>query len=317
MNYVFRFFFTFVFFSSCSFAINCSQAKQKTLTNDLSMLQNICVGSLTGALEVSVNQPLFYFKNKLQTGSAISKNPRDWYKGYGVNVCSMAPITAVQVFADAELKRAMQGFNDLTEMQKLACASAAGAFSSFVSSPSELVMLYQQNSSNSFVNSFEQLTNNPKKGYLNLTRGVWPVACRDGGFAAGYLAVSPYLKKQFMKQTNNETVASLGSGVVSGVLTAGFTHPFDTVKTRLQNDTVKDQLHHNIELQNATVKAELQNDINRVKYNNSLDVVKHVYNKEGFKGFYKGFTPRALRVASAVTLMSWATQELTEFIKNN
>lgn len=97
-----------------------------------SFLTNVGVGAIAGIVEVTVDQPLIYFKNCVQTvrlrlanslpfvrwfhagpspsrtlcfyssvthlqGQKIHFAPSVLYRGYGINAASLGPITAVQV----------------------------------------------------------------------------------------------------------------------------------------------------------------------------------------------------------------------------
>jgi solute carrier family 25 carnitine/acylcarnitine transporter 20/29 len=80
------------------------------------------------------------------------------------------------------------------------------------------------------------------------------------------------------------TVALCGS--LTGVIVWLATFPIDVVKTRIQADSFLSP-----------------------KYNGMLDCTKATFRAEGFKGFYKGFSPCLLRAipANGATFLAYET----------
>jgi len=72
------------------------------------------------------------------------------------------------------------------------------------------------------------------------------------------------------------------AGFISGACGPMFNAPIDTIKTRIQ-----------------------KNPSSELGWTRFVNVTKGIYTNEGFKAFYKGLTPRVLRVApgQAITFM--------------
>jgi hypothetical protein len=240
--------------------------------------KNITIGSLTGIAEVTVNQPLVYVKNALQQGNRLV--PQHCYRGYSVNAASSAPITAVQVAANGILQKVFaRDKQQLSDAQKTAASFGAGALSALISSPCELLMMHQQTTGKSIEHTVRQLLES--RGITGFTRGLVPTALRDGGFTIGYLSLAKKIQQQLLTRMDSKTCAALAAGVVSGLLAGVVTHPCDTVKTHMQSN-------------NTTV----------------LQAMQELYKSSGLKSFYRGISPRTIRIALAVTLMSTLSQKL-------
>ena len=251
-----------------------------------SPLRALLNGSVIGVAEVTVNQGLSFIKNRLQQGKPLNHTRLSVvYRGYGVNAGSMAPITAVQTGTNAAATQVLKAYTgkELSDLQKMYVAFGAGAISGLVSCPAEMVMLHQQNSGH----SLQQTTRNLAAfGWSSLYRGLPHTMIRDGGFTVGYLALGQLICKRLGLDERNKLQNALVGGVPAGLFAAASTHPFDTVKTKLQEDNKK------------------------AIYKNSYDVLKALMKEGGYKALFKGLTPRATRVASAITIMSYLNERL-------
>jgi len=195
----------------------------------------------------------------------------------------------MQVAGDAYVQQQVRAVQkaELSDVQKVASASVAGACSGLVAGPSELVMLAQQQNGASLLKATKAVF--AAHGLRGLLRGVGPTMVRDGGFAAGYLGLKPVLHEKLKAQA--AAASGVVAGLAAGVATAAVTHPFSVVKTYLQND------------------------LQRAQYKNSVAVARSLCQLHGLKGFFKGFTPRATRVVSALMLMSKVKEMLTQYLQ--
>lgn len=271
-----------------------SPAKQQ-----ITPFENAAIGAIGGVCEVIVDQPLVYFKNALQQGKQISFNPVVFYRGFGINAGSMAPITAIQVAADGGFKNyflsnSKEKRTELTPGEKVAAGFLAGACSAFVSSPAELIMLRQQNSGDSFGKTIKEMV--ALRGAPGFYRGFTSSAIRDGGFSVGYLALADVVKKELDHKFSPDGQplgwTTLTGGVLAGVAAAIFTHPFDTVKTDIQADFQKN------------------------KSSNLLSALSARARTQGLLSFYNGVGPRGLRVIIGVCLLSYIKTTLTNVLLN-
>lgn len=88
----------------------------------------------------------------------------------------------------------------------------------------------------------------------------------------------------------NKELSALLSSSISGLCEVSLTHSFDNIKTLTQYNA--------------------QKNINK----RTIDIIKSIYKKNGFKGFYKGFIPRLTGIIPMRTIF-WSTQFYsTEFL---
>ena len=158
----------------------------------------------------------------------------------------------------------------------------AGFGSSLVCGPSEMIMTHQMQTKTGMMPTINHLR--AKYGNLILTRGLLPTGFRDGGFTCGYTAMPGIINEEL----NNEA-ASL---ILSGAICAGITHPFDTTKTKMQTE------------------------VGHKEFGSMVYTAQNIYKNEGVHGFYKGLTPRGLRVICAISFLNCATNWLEKNLPN-
>ncbi len=148
--------------------------------------------------------------------------------------------------------------SDLSPVQRVAVAASAGVATSFVSTPSELVIIQQQvRVSCGTVPACclpmralicaAQRTCAPllatAKGLIKehgagvLLRGAVPCMLRESAYTAGYLGTAPLVTGLLMRSSSlkdSPGTALLLGGMLSGVAASVITQPLDTVKTRMQ-----------------------------------------------------------------------------------
>jgi hypothetical protein len=277
----------------------------KQPTEQHSFIDNSLIGALSGVCEVTINQPAIAIKNELQTrikapktehaatfakknvGATLSK----LYKGYGVNVASMAPITAIQVGVYGVLTDYFARKGNLSDREKTAAAFLAGTASALASSPADMLVIQQgQVTKDTFLNTLKAIIGNEKANPFavlsKLYRGVLPTAIRDGGFTVGYLALGDIIKKSFAIDTGNKLTDTALSGIPAGLIAGVITHPFDRISTSLKKDLAKES------------------------YRNSFQTALKIAQEEGIAGLFKGLIPRATRIAIAIPVLSYVKELL-------
>src|SRR5581483_6510281 len=184
--------------------------QNKEIISYKDIAKNILVGSCTGVAEVIVNQPLIYFKNMLQQGKRISLNPKIAYRGLGVGVACMAPTTAVQFGVEKGLQNIFPGAETIPTTLR---SVSAGAFSALVSSPTELIVLHQQNSGMHSWKTIRTLVG--QEGICVLSRGMLAKSLRDSVFCTGLLSLYPMLEQKISADVvNNKPIATITAGVI-------------------------------------------------------------------------------------------------------
>jgi len=251
----------------------------------LSLVQNTAIGMISGAIEVGIMQPTVAIKNMLQQNKPLNYSPAVLYRGVGINVMSLAPITGIQFGVNGTL------LNAFPELQKTAagqmfCAGSAGVFSGLASGPAELIMILQQRTGQSLGATASQIMK--ADGAMGLYRGFSLAAVRDGTWASAYLALGPVVSSQLhtsFPQTfgtqDDATPSQKGSALITGsilagLFTVGITQPIDTVKTVVQGETF---------------------EANR---RGALQETKELYKEHGLSFFYRGTVPRGGRLIGAV-----------------
>ena len=206
-----------------------SEPKEK-----LTVLQSVFSGSVSGALEVLVNHPLWSIKTRMQAGEAFTFNPRVLYRGLLLNTASMTPITALQVGLDRSLQNLLSnGSSELSSTKRFTSAFVAGVGSAFFCCPSEMIMTDLKKDGVSFYAAGQRLVN--QGGLARLYTGLLGTALREGLFTAFFLAVTPTLKGQIKPYCQNDYAASLFAGMGSGVGATLLSQGVDTVKTIQQS----------------------------------------------------------------------------------
>lgn len=201
--------------------------------------QSLITGSVAGAIEVLVDHPLWTIKTRLQNGDPFSLRPSVLYTGMLANAASMVPITAIQVGFNTAIQNVF--FKDaLTDRQRMGSAFIAGAFSSLVSCPTEMVMLHQGRMKTYFSSAAKHIVQ--QSGYSALCTGMMGTAMRDGLFTMSFLALTPILKEYLKPYCPDDAVTSIAAGVSAGVLATASSHVFDTIKTRQQKEALSKQM---------------------------------------------------------------------------
>jgi hypothetical protein len=89
--------------------------------------------------------PLITFKICVQSGKPLPSNVAGWYRGVVAAAAPIAPITAIQVAVNGAIERSVTGgVRDASSVERIGVAMAAGATSSILYSPVDLVVIQQQ-----------------------------------------------------------------------------------------------------------------------------------------------------------------------------
>lgn len=104
----------------------------------LSSLESILIGGLTGALEVSINLPLWTIKMRSQCDLPFTLKPSILYRGYSVGFISMTTLTSVQLLSCSAYENTYDGVT-VTSRERLVSSFLGGAASAIIFGPINLV----------------------------------------------------------------------------------------------------------------------------------------------------------------------------------
>ncbi|KAI8579434.1 hypothetical protein K450DRAFT_242152 [Umbelopsis ramanniana AG] len=307
---LFHFFFTFPFppFNMSK----AGDAKPKTL------LTHLIAGGSAGLVEACTCHPLDTIKVRMQlsksgsrtkggkrlgffgVGARIVKNESVWalYKGLGAVVSGIVPKMAIRfssfefyksVLADKETQKVT------TKATFLAGLGAGVTEAVMVVTPMDVVKIRLQAQRHSMADPLDipkyrnaghaAYTIIKEEGVSALYKGVSLTALRQATNQAVNFTAYQEMKKAaavYQKLDELPSYQHLVLGGVSGAMGPLSNAPIDTIKTRIQKSNEPGSGWHRFK----TVTTE-------------------IYTKEGYMAFYKGLTPRLLRVApgQAVTFM--------------
>lgn len=243
--------------------------------------KNVFIGIISGATEVIALQPFLYCKNASQQKLPLTVNPRILYRGVNASIINMSILTGFQY----PMYKYFLGYFD----NDLLASSLSGAFSGFICTPMELIIIQQQR----FGKSIYQVPGNiiKKYGTDRLLRGLTMSSCRESIFTAGYLGMPDLFKNFFEKELNfNKKLANISAPIISGIIASTLSHPFDTVKTCMQGD------------------------IPKKFYGNLTETCLKLYRYGGIQRFYSGWLWRTGRMILAVSLLNCCKNNLDYYL---
>ncbi|RLN97556.1 hypothetical protein BBJ28_00017552 [Nothophytophthora sp. Chile5] len=273
----------------------------------LSGLQNGAVGSIAGMIEVMLQQPTIAIKNAVQQGRAIPWAVPALYRGVGVSLASIAPVSAIQFAVNGRLLRALSAPGAAPSDQvQVVCGTLSGVASAVLSASAELVMTLQQNNGKSFAATVQDVAR--QHGPVRLLRGFTTTAVRDAVWCAGYLALGPVFTREMHRlspatfgdaetaTTSQKTSASVAGCLAAGLVTVAITQPVDTVKTVMQGEAMA--------LPSGRAPS-------------SLATAGRIYREGGLKHFYRGILPRGGRLIGAVFILGQSRIWLEELFEEH
>ncbi|KAI8380940.1 mitochondrial carrier domain-containing protein [Radiomyces spectabilis] len=281
------------------------------------LLTHLVAGGAAGFMEACTCHPLDTIKVRMQlakniqksasgkrlgffgVGMKIVKNESFWalYKGLGAVVSGIVPKMAIR-FSSFELYKSWMADADgkvSTTAVFLAGLAAGTTEAVLVVSPMDLIKIRLQAQRHSMADPMDipKYRNAPhaaytivrEEGVRALYKGVTLTALRQATNQAANFTAYQELKamaKTAQKLDELPSYQHLVLGGVSGAMGPLCNAPIDTIKTRIQKSSVPGS------------------GWDRFKV-----VTTEIMQKEGFRAFYKGLTPRLLRVApgQAVTFM--------------
>jgi len=234
------------------------------------------IGSLAGIVEAVVMQPFVYWKTMQQIRKPMSWAPAVAYRGVTINALSISPISGVQYAANGVLNKLFESTMQRkpSMVQEMSLAAGAGAVSSLIVTPAELIMISQQRSGDTLAKTLSTMWQ--AQGLKGFMRGFTTTTAREMGWTFGFLGLSPIFKKSLQEDSKffrrNEVGASAVSSLVAGQVAAVITQPFDVVKTVIMADR---GIGH------------------KMRHRTNSDAIRHLYAEGGLPAFWRGLAPRS------------------------
>lgn len=259
----------------------------------------LIAGGIAGTTEILVMYPLDVVKTRAQLNATPGQSIPIWstmvnivkqegmsklYRGILPPIVMEAPKRAVKFAANSTYSGWMMDENGkLSQSNAILCGMAAGVTEAFVVVPFELLKIRLQAKENQGVyrNTSHALKmilqkEGPLAFYKGLESTIWRNAAWNGGYFGLIHTMTGLLPKP---QTESQTLMrDFVAGAISGTVATMLNTPFDTAKTRIQN-------------QGASLTPG-----QAPKYGWTLPAMKTIYVEEGALALYKGFLPKVLRL---------------------
>ncbi|OCK81073.1 mitochondrial uncoupling protein 2 [Lepidopterella palustris CBS 459.81] len=271
---------------------------------------NLIAGGGAGMMEALVCHPLDTIKVRMQlsrraqrpgikrrgfiaTGSEIIKRetPLGLYKGLGAVLTGIVPKMAIRFTSYEWYKQLLADKDGRVSGQSTFMAGLAAGITEAVAvvTPMEVVKIRLQAQHHSMADPLDVpkyrnaahalYTVVKEEGIGALYRGVSLTALRQGSNQAVNFTAYSEFRAALQKWQNTTDLPSYQTmiiGLVSGAMGPLSNAPIDTIKTRLQK----------------TPAEPGQTSIQRI-----TNIMKDMWKQEGSRSFYKGITPRVMRVA--------------------
>ncbi|EIW80672.1 mitochondrial carrier [Coniophora puteana RWD-64-598 SS2] len=275
----------------------------------LSTVNDLVAGSVGGAAQVLVGQPLDTIKTRAQTApKGMFTGPMDvltqtirkegffaLYKGMASPLLGIAGVNSLLFASYAWSKRIVSPFPQLSLKEIALAGGMAGAINSVLASPVEMFKVRMQGQYGAATDkrlrdvAREMWTEwGFRKGVM---RGFWVTVAREIPAYAGFYSGFEFTKRRFQK-TYGEQIpiwALLTSGATGGIAYWLACYPIDVVKSRVQ-------------LRPTPPKG------NPFRYINHE--IQAVVAEGGVKGLFRGLTPSIIRTIPAAA-STFAAFELT------
>ncbi|KAH9891772.1 mitochondrial carrier [Cubamyces lactineus] len=281
---------------------------------DASTINELIAGSVGGAAQVIVGQPLDTIKTRAQTAPAgMFRGPMDiltqtlrkegffaLYKGMASPLVGIAGVNSLLFAAYGVSKRLISPFPQLSLKEIAAAGAIAGAVNAVLASPVEMFKVRMQGQYGSPSDKRLRAVVSDmwrdwgfRKGIM---RGFWITVAREIPAYAGFYTAFEFSKRKFAEKYGAQIPvwALLASGSTGGIAYWLACYPLDVVKSRVQLRATPPQ---------GTPVQYIAREL------------KAVVVESGASGLFRGLTPSLLRSIPAAA-STFAAFELTrEYLK--
>ncbi|KAK4705446.1 hypothetical protein P7C70_g771, partial [Phenoliferia sp. Uapishka_3] len=252
-----------------------------------SLLASLLSGSVGGAAQVLVGQPLDTIKTRAQTAApGAFKGPMDiarqtiakegfraLYKGMASPLIGVAGVNSLLFSANNYSRKLVSPFGPNLTIPQVALAGAmAGAVQSVLASPVEMFKIRMQGQYGEGGKRLRDVVGDMYRQYgwrQGIMRGYWITVVREIPAYAGFYAGYESSKRAFQSHYGTPSIpvwATLTSGGLGGIASKSVYK--DVVKSRIQ-------------LQDAPPKG----------FNYIIDTFRTIYREEGWRAFVRGISP--------------------------
>lgn len=271
----------------------------------------LVAGGLAGVVSRTATAPLDRLKMLLQVNDAEKRMTireglrymaregtiKSFFKGNGTNVIKIAPETAIKLTMNDIYKRMIASdVEDITPPQRMAAGALAGATSQAIIYPLELVKtrlaVCKPGIYSGIVDCARQVL--AQEGIKSFYRGLLPSMMGILPYAGVDITIFELLKERLLDEYDGQPPPHtiLCAGMLSSSLAQFSAYPLALVRTRLQAQGI-----------GGTA----------LKYTGMADVLRKTYQKEGFRGLYKGSMTNLAKLAPAAGI-SWFVFEETKVL---
>jgi len=157
-------------------------------------VENAVVGIGAGLIEVTILQPLLYWKNATQQRLPFTLNPRIVYRGLLMSQTNMAVLTGLQFPLTGVVTSLITGGERrrLASSEMVTAGFLGGALSGLACGPMELVMIQQQRFGGNILSTPLRIASHFGVLGRGIFRGLLSSSVREGCFTGTYL-VEPCL----------------------------------------------------------------------------------------------------------------------------
>lgn len=262
-------------------------------------LKDLAAGSVGGMALVVTGHPFDTLKVRLQTSSQfagfadcvrqtfVKEGVKGFYKGVASPLVGVSAINGVIFFTRGLAERFVQPNKDipLTFSELLVAGGITGACVAFVEGPVELVKSKMQVQYSAVGAKYKNTLDCAKQlvtqyGVRGVYQGITATLLRNIPANAAYFSIYEWSKRK-LSGNGTDTLspaAVLTAGGIAGIAYWFTCFPIDVVKSRFQTE--------------PSAFGERQ-------YRNTWDCVKKLAREQGWRGFWRGFTPCALRAFPA------------------
>ncbi|KAJ8681164.1 hypothetical protein QAD02_016951 [Eretmocerus hayati] len=233
----------------------------------------------------------------------ISKQegPKALYAGISSALLRQATYGTIKFGTYYSLKQSATdrwGTDDLV-LINIVCAAIAGAISSAIANPTDVVKVRMQvgfETNLTLMGCFQDVYHH--EGVRGLWRGVGPTAQRAAIIAAVELPIYDFSKKELTPYIGDSVINHFASSFIASMGSAVSSTPLDVVRTRLMN-------------QRRTRSS--TGALSPHAYASTLDCFIQTFKNEGFFALYKGFIPTWLRMGPWNIIFFITYEQLKKF----